>query len=245
MGSIIFIPTYFGFEINRVLEATKPNETEAYFQLGISDFGQTVYFKIFGITLAILESVVPLVSLSVLSLASLFKFRKVMNEKKRLTIIADTNELMTERMVHIDQASIRITKLIIALTLIQILTRLFDASTTILARLSITYDEAKTLCDSLPMSLKKLSQFLLISVHSLDGVFYFVYDNQLRRALERLLIVRRQYDLDVKIFRLHLTWYETSPLIVCISLMTCLFFVVAFFSILKIGTYYFETFTFI
>jgi len=38
-----------------------PNETEAYFQLGISDLGQTVYFKIFGITLAILESVVPLV----------------------------------------------------------------------------------------------------------------------------------------------------------------------------------------
>ena len=90
--------------------------------------------------MAILESVVPLVSLSVLSLASLFKFRKVMNEKKRLTIIADTNELMTERMVHIDQASIRITKLIIALTLIQILTRLFDASTTILARLSISSD---------------------------------------------------------------------------------------------------------
>ncbi len=187
---VCFVPSYFGFKIVEQ-KYTGSNDSEIYFQRVANGFGKTMYFKIYFVSLATFEGFL-IVSMTVMNLMSLFKFRKLVNEKKRLTIRPEQNRLMTERR-HIDQANIRFTRLIIILTFIQIFSQIFERASGILIRIVINNDAIHNLrqFDSLLATLRRLNYFLQISIHSLDGIFYFFCDFQLRRAFRGLF--RRQY----------------------------------------------------
>ena len=182
------IPSYFGLKVIQVTdsraEANVLNFTgEAYFQIGLSDFGEGSVFKLYGLVLALFEALFPIMSLSIMNIISICKFKKIMREKRRKS---EANVLTAGERSRIDRAEIKFTILIIALTFIQIFCRIFDITAAIFRRLKYVGNANINLSDSLIAVLSELSVFLMLSAHSFDGILYFFFCTQLKKALLRL-----------------------------------------------------------
>lgn len=163
-----YIPFYFAFKI-------MPKGDENLYTIGLTELGENMFFKLYLAFLFLLEDIFLIISLTSLNFIALFKFRKMMKEKRRV--------LVTEKR-HIHKAQIRFTKLILALTFICILTRFSD---TVVAILNVAAAEAAY---DIKEVLRTLSFFLLIASHALDGILYFTYDMQLGKVLRRKAGIR-------------------------------------------------------
>lgn len=135
-------------------------------------------FKAYILALILFSSCIPTISLIVLNILSLFKFKRVMKEKKKFS---------NERR-RIDKANVRFTRLVVSLGFICIVTRVFEAMAYTFDRVRFVFgvsfsQQATSLIDFL----FEISSFLLIASYSLDTILYFVLDKQLRRIIRRIL----------------------------------------------------------
>lgn len=178
MPIVLYVPLYFAIKII-------PNgSNENLYVIGFTDFGNSIYFAAFAISSFLLEAILLVISLAVFNFISLFKFRKMMKEKRRL---------MATSTRHIDKAKIRFTKLILSLTSICIMCRLLDIAVSIFY-MTTTLFEIKLSEDliSLIFLSHTISIFMLIVSHSLDGTFYFIYDRQLTRVLRKTVGIQNR-----------------------------------------------------
>ena len=173
VSTVFIVPLYFGFKVENLSDSRNGASGVWNFSfVDLNDVGETNYFKIYLLFLALLENVVGMASLSIVNLISLTKFRRIMSKKKRVTA----------QKRKIDGANMRLAKLIILLSFNQIFVRFFDAFSSVFLELKLLNEENIPMSDCLIIFLKRLSQFLMIAIHSLDGVLYFAYDNQLKKA---------------------------------------------------------------
>jgi hypothetical protein len=156
-------------------------ETEGYWRL--TDFGNSNFFKAYSVLILLLETIVPLVILLVFNIITLIKFKSIMSKKKRLT----------NTKTKAKKATIKFTKLILALTFICILARTFDNITAIFKRLKTFYyfqisDEFTALIDLN----KQIAYALLFAVHALDGILYFIYDKEIKRVFHQMFCAEKK-----------------------------------------------------
>ena len=182
------------FALNVVEVSDSP--TDNYFQIHLNpDLTQNrlvkLIFQFYEIAIAFFEGIFPIMSLTVMNIISIRKFKRIMKDKREMS---EGKGLMTEKR-RFEKADIRFTKLIILLTFIQILTRLFDCIISILLRIKYIENIRIDVSDSLIFFLREVSSILLISAHSFDGVLYFLYDTQVKRVLIRIFrCSQRQQD---------------------------------------------------
>lgn len=170
-GVLVVAPVYFSFKIVKLSDAS--NETEAYWTL--TDFGKSRYWKAYTIFVLVFEFVIPLASLTILNCFSIYKYKQIMRNKRRLAQAADK---------RINEAERRFTRLIITLSLILIVTRTFDTATSIFYRSTLfgyitLSDEMKALVKMI----KAISFLMLIAAHAFDGLLYYFYDLKMRSLI--------------------------------------------------------------
>ena len=160
-------PLYLSITIAKVSDS--PLETRGYWSP--SELSKTRYFRIYALLMLLMESPIPLVALIALNIAVLVKFRKIMANKRRLRGGGQ----------RVDGAISRFTRLILALSLICIVTRSIDATIAVLRRLNAA--DLITLSDQYKTVLNffsRVSIFLMLAEHGLDVLLYYRYDNNLR-----------------------------------------------------------------
>lgn len=172
---LIVIPVYSAVEIVKLTDS--PAENGGFWTL--NDFGQCTPFKVYAIVTLLLENVIPVVTLIVLNTITLLKFKRMI-----WTVLAD-NRLTNLDASRFSDFNYRYTKLITALTFICIVTRLFDSYVDITNRMRlfcrlVLSDEL----DALVLFVRAIAFLQLFTVHSLDGILYFVYDKKLKNLFQ-------------------------------------------------------------
>lgn len=167
---LLVSPAYFGIQV--VKSSDSPTETKGYWIP--SAIGQTVLFKIYIFLVLFLESVLPLISLLVMNIIAVVKFRKIK------TMIANVIEQRTQETLS------RYTKLIIILTFICISTRSLDTTLAIYRRVNLFIGIVMTdKLEALFQLFRHFSLFLLFAEHALDGVLYYIFDMNMTEFLKR------------------------------------------------------------
>lgn len=133
-------------------------------------------FELILFSIFIIESLISVVTLLVLNIISVIRWKIVKNVLRSTT-----------HATGYTSSKMKATKLIILLTCVCIVTRALDCLVSILYRLrvgSVIYptEEQKVFLKLL----KAISYFLLFAAHALDGILYYYYDRPLRDALANL-----------------------------------------------------------
>ena len=166
---IFFLPAYFAVKF--IKASNRADETKGYWTL--TEFGETTVFKCYSLILLVFETIIPLLILIILNVATLYTFNKLMTNKQRRTSQSSDNR-------NALKANGRFTVLIIALTFICIVTRVFDSSSAIYYRVNLFFDvQLSDLQLALIICLKHIFLFLLFTAHSLDGLMYYIYDKKM------------------------------------------------------------------
>lgn len=159
------------FAVTVVKSSDSPTETKGYWKM--TAFGETLFFQLYSVLALLVETVIPLTTLIVFNTISLVKFRKIMEAKRQMQ--------NGQKNKHAGEASERYTKLIIGLSFIAILVRSFDTVISIFYRIKIFYEiQFSPVMTSLLDLVYSLDFLLLTVTHSLDGIFYYIYDSQMR-----------------------------------------------------------------
>jgi hypothetical protein len=171
--SIIFaVPAYFAFIIEKI-----PN---GFFIKKLSNFGISQIFNSYSIAILLFDTVIPIVIILFLNLASIYKFRKRVRIHHNLTRI---NENKTEN---------RYSKLVIILTTICIISRLLDLVTNILFRFSIFNPSIFTNSEVVLIIFSvNLTNLFLFVIHAADGILYLVMDTNLSRLSLSLIGIKK------------------------------------------------------
>lgn len=144
----------------------------------LSDFGNTSFFKVYSILILLLETAIPIVTLCVFNTLCLVKFNSLM--KKKSEIISASDE-------KIKKSKTRFFKLIIIITTMSILSHIPDSVTAIFKRAKFFYQF--TLSDEIDAAIdlaKQIFTLFVLAAHSLDVVFYFLYDKQIKIELFKI-----------------------------------------------------------
>jgi hypothetical protein len=165
--------------------SNSPTETSGYLMFSTSS--KNIFNSLVApMGVLFLEIVFPILHLTTFNIVALLRFKKVIDNKRK--VLNDPSG-KSKRNKLSEKANHRFTRLIITLTFICILTRVFDMLTSILMRLKRSVDllGPNGFLDSflsnennaLLFLLKQTSFMLLFWSHALDGVLYFFYDKQM------------------------------------------------------------------
>jgi len=176
---IVAFPAFFSVEISI-------NENGLYVKK-FTDFGSSRIFSIYFIGVFALEYVIPVIIISILNVASVLKFKICMEVHGRLT----------QKQIEAKKAEIRLTRLVIFLTAICIVTRLLDLISIVLNRLTFI-DES--LFSPSGQALIRFSiiikNILLYMVQALDGLVIITMD---KNVLPLVLKMLRLNKVNIKI----------------------------------------------
>ena len=117
LSSCFLIPVYFTIKFI-------PTTSTGMYYLSPNEFGTSFAFRVYWLSVLIIESVIPFLCLLILNVISIIKFRKVMANKVHLA-------LKKSRAVEAEE---RFTKYTLVLTLVCLLTLTLDMFTSIVHR---------------------------------------------------------------------------------------------------------------
>jgi hypothetical protein len=166
----LFVLLYFAFR----LEAVGTNEE---FTFKLTDFGQSTIFKGYVAGIFLLETAVGVCTLGFFNVLSAIRFREKMIRKGHLL----QNRTRTK------QKEVMYTKMVLILSTICFITRLFDAVTITLVRL-MSFD-VFNFSEETKSQIKlyyDISWTLLLTAHAFDNCVYFLMDPNLRRCTREL-----------------------------------------------------------
>ncbi len=166
---ILVGPGFLAFQV--VKSSNRTNETNGY--LTTTEFGSTKFFQMYFIIVLLFESVIAVVILLVLNVISLVRL------KNQLAVVRNDVSYQTIK--------VQITKLIILLTFICVLTRTIDLAITIIVRLNMSALNLTNESDFFLLLSRSVAYFQLLLAHAFDGVFYYSYDNLLKSAALKML----------------------------------------------------------
>lgn len=148
----------------------------------LTEFGSTKFLLSYAVIIFLLESIIPVVVLSVLNLISINKFRETL--RKRCQIIRRSRAC--EKAISVQGRFCRLT---VILTTICVITRTLDMASGILSRLS-TFNIVKFSQYSRGMiKVFGSSTFLvLILANSFDGILYYIMDRNMWNFLRELVL---------------------------------------------------------
>ena len=160
-------PVFFSVTIWKASDS--PSETQGYWTT--SELTKNYFFNMYNVMMFFLESIIPLVTLIALNIVVLFKFRKVMENKRRL--------LGKGR--RTGGAINRFTRLILALSFICIITCSIDTATVALKRYYTVHSipQSYQYIEDLNFA-RRFALFLVFAEHGLDVLLYYCCDNNLR-----------------------------------------------------------------
>jgi hypothetical protein len=158
--------------------SNSPTETNGY--LMFSESSKNIINSLVApMGVLFLEIVLPILHLTTFNIVALHRFKKVIDNKRK--VLNDPSG-KSKRNKLTEKANHRFTRLIITLSFICILTRVFDLLTAIFYRLRLKGfldDFLSNENNALLFLLKQTSFMLLFWSHALDGVLYFFYDKQM------------------------------------------------------------------
>jgi len=133
---------------------------------------KTIFFRTYFVLVPIFESAIPIITLLAFNITSLFKLKTLINTQR-----------VTRNENHFKLVKIKITRLIIFLTFICLVTRTLDFIISTILRvwglLNKCNNEKKEIEASL-LLLRTISFFLIIFAHALDSIFYYFGDSLLK-----------------------------------------------------------------
>ena len=172
--TVLITPGYFAIDVYK--SSDSPTETKGYWKL--NEFGETKQFKLYAFIILILQTVIPLISLTVMNIIALVRFRKIKTDISSL----NTPDINDER---IQETINRYTKLIIILTFICVIARTFDATLSLYNRvrlfLGIVLSDD---LEALSRLMRLVAYLLIFTEHALDGVLYYIFDKNMRAFLK-------------------------------------------------------------
>jgi hypothetical protein len=173
------VPAFFSVEI--IL-----NENGLYVKK-LSNFGTSKVFNFYFFGIFALEDVLPIIIIFILNVSSVLKFKIHMRAHGRLT----------QKQLESRKADIRLTRLIIFLTAICIVTRLLDLISIVLNRL--TYIDESMFSPSGQALIRffiNIKNILLYLVQALDGLVIITMD---KNVLPLVLKMLRLNKVNIKI----------------------------------------------
>jgi len=165
------VPFYFIYDIVLV-----PNTNK--FTIELNHFGSSTLSFYYLIGLFLLENVIPIFISIGLSIVSVYKYKNVMVSHGNLT----------NQQIKAKEAEQRFTNMIIILSIICLITRMFDLVASILNRLVILRPELFSINFIILIRLLKgLSNFVLVFVDFLDCFVYIVMDKNIWKLILNFL----------------------------------------------------------
>ncbi len=188
--SIIFaVPAYFAFIIEKI-----PN---GFFIKKLSSFGISQIFNSYSIAIILFDTVIPIIIILILNLASIYKF------KRRVRI----HHNLTRKKLNENKTENRYSKLVIILTTICIISRLLDLVTTILFRSSVVNPSMFTDSEvAIIIFSVNLTNLFLFVIHAADGILYLVMDSNLSRLSLSLIGIKK---VNISVFLLILISFKS------------------------------------
>ena len=152
--TIIMLPTYSAVEISRIGESE-------FYELNFTNIGKTVYFRIYLLAVIIPDALLPVITLTVMSLLTIRAYNN------RLGNQAEFMTTSAERLKKLEKRHTRIT---IILTILFAISRTFDTISAIFIRLE-GYEIVSA--DILNM-VRQITLMISFSMHSLSNTFIIV-----------------------------------------------------------------------
>lgn len=172
---ILYGPVPFILQVFKSRDSTL-NSTVNQRPLGYWDvragFSESIFFKAYVACAVLFETVIPILSLFTLNIISLVKLKKIQ------TYVSDG---------CLRSITIRITRLIIVLTFISLFARLLDFLVNVLRFQLKWLWEVEQPNEAFLSQLQDFSFLLLLTAHSLDGLFYYFYDRHVESTARDLI----------------------------------------------------------
>lgn len=148
----------------------------------LSKFGESRFMQVYSFAILIVETILPTFSLIILSIVSILKYKKIINNKKK--VLKKSNARTPDN---------KFTKLIIYITIIYCLARFFDMLASLAHRVSKFNWFAATTEIKLWMNFfRQLTYFLNFVAIVASGVILLVSDKNLRKlALKKIETFKR------------------------------------------------------
>jgi len=144
----------------------------------LSNFGTSKVFNFYFFGIFALEDVLPIIIIFILNVASVLKFKSHMRAHARLT----------QKQLESRKADIRLTRLIIFLTAICIVTRILDLIVNVFFRL--TYIEVSLFSSTEQLFIKlfvNIKNIFLFMVQALDGLVIITMDKNVLPLVLKML----------------------------------------------------------
>jgi len=174
LAILVAFPAFFSVEISI-------NENGLYVKK-FNNFGSSRIFSIYLIGVFALENVIPVIIISILNVASVLKFKIYMEVHGRLT----------QKQIEAKKAEIRLTRLVIFLTAICIVTRLLDLISTVLNRLTYIDESLFSPSDEVLIRLfVNIKNIFLYMVQALDGLVIITMDKNVLPLVLKMLGLKK------------------------------------------------------
>jgi len=147
-----------------------------------TNFGSSRIFSIYLIGIFVIEDVIPVIIISILNVASVLKFKFYMEVHGRLT----------QKQVEAKKAELRLTRLVIFLTAICIVSRLLDLVSTVFNRLTFIDESLFSTSDKILIRFFiNIKNILLYMVQALDGLVIITMDTNVLFLVLKMLGLKK------------------------------------------------------
>lgn len=165
---LILLPPFFSLDI-------KETNIENLYKIDLNSFGRTDFYKVYAISVFVLESFIPLLIVCTLSFVSLRKFRKL--SKKKSHLLNNSNNSSNNNQ---EKKNLHFTRIILIITVIFVFTRVFDLLSFTVMKIYFIYNlQPLKLVSSLINFFLQLNYFFMFLSHSLNGILFGIYDKNL------------------------------------------------------------------
>ncbi len=188
LSATFFVPSFFCFQIVQIDDLL--NEGIIY-RFEKTKFGR--FFTVYILCLFFIETLIPIVILSFLSILSVAKFKSAMNRQAQLT----NNQLKTKKL------EARFTKMVSIICTICIVSRCLDLGASFTNRIQILdpkFFDSKTA--QYIEIFKSLTNVVLFTVHAFDGIIYLKMDKNISKLVLHFFRITKVNVLSIIVFLL-------------------------------------------
>lgn len=181
--SIFLIPVLVSILIFMAIEI-KPEENGDLYYWTLSEYGESMFFKILSSIIILPESLLLVMILTIMNILTTKAF--IEYSRKKATLKNQNKRVK-------DKQKIQFTRMMIILTILYIVTALFDDATAMLTRITIYLDiEFSSHTIALFNCARQLSLLMIFASHSFDVFIYVPMDQNLSRLIRRTFSRNRQ-----------------------------------------------------
>ncbi len=162
---IICSPSYFAINVL--------NGSDGNFKIAFNNFGQSPVFQVYIFVVYLFESIIPLVIFLFLNIASILKFKNVMNNHANLT----------RNQIKAIKAEKSFTKMTLIISSFTSVVRLIDLFSTLANRIIIISPSTFSKFSDYILFGRSISSLIINLTLALDGLVYLSMDNNIRALI--------------------------------------------------------------